>query len=151
MNIIESKNPETIDITIRLTDSAVKLMDIGAEIQGFLLDKSPSRAAWFRHLIDHSLAQYEPGERVTAADLRDNWPPAFFRQPLPHKVTIRITEYHRVLIRQHECFIQSLDWRREIYRNEACLQVIDQYGPFVNLALQIALERKQNAPSGASE
>ncbi len=151
MNINERPDNTVLDITIRLTDHALSLMDEGASLQAALEGKSPSRAAWFRHLIDSSLATTTPSTRLTPDEFRDNYPPAFFSAPVPNKAPIRITEHHRILLRQHECFIQSLDWTREIYRNEACLHVIDAYGPFVNLALTISLNRrnKKTPHSGA--
>lgn len=124
-------------ITLRLTDAALDMMDKGAQLQATINKKAPSRAAWFRELLDFTFSGTSLENTMSADMLATLWPPAWFEQPTPHKVTMKIEERHRILLRQFECYVQSLDWIRDMQRNEAALLLMAAHGPVFNRSLEV--------------
>lgn len=120
-------------ITLRMTDAVLSIVDEGVDLQASIRGKAPSRAAWFREMIDFTFKA--PLEDLMSVDrLPPAWPPEWL-QP-PHKVTMKIEDNQRILLRQFECHVQSLDWSRETFRNEAALLLIETHGQSFNRSLE---------------
>lgn len=128
-------------ITLRLSDASLAIMDAGVLLLASVLGQSPSRAAWFRTLIDSTFDRSPPNTLINAYDLRQTWDEVWLQAPLPHKVTMKIEEPQRVLLRQWECHVQSLDWTRKLYRNETCLILIESEGPTFNKSLSLSQKK----------
>lgn len=122
-------------ITLRLHDAALSILDAGAEAQSACTGRSPSRASWIRLLLDTVFQGIKPSDLISPLDLRERWTQEWLSQPTDHKVTCKLTEDHRILLRQWECAVQSLDWTRELYRNETVLILICGQGPILNSML----------------
>ncbi|EPF1380151.1 hypothetical protein ACSQRM_000395, partial [Pseudomonas aeruginosa] len=123
-------------ITLRLNAEAINVMDAGAETQAHITGRAASRASWFRSLLDCAFAGTPPSELISALDLRQRWTDEWIGQPTDHKVTLKLTEDQRVLLRQWEFAVQSQDWTRELYRNESSLILICSQGPIFNASLR---------------
>ncbi|MDH4602444.1 hypothetical protein [Pseudomonas syringae] len=123
-------------ICVRLNNEALSLMTEGAEFLASVEGKSPSRAAWTRELMNH-VFKAPLHELMDARALSDTWHEEWFSQATPHNVTIKVSHEHRVMLRRFECFTQSLDWTRELYRNEAVLLLIVAHGPAYNRSLEV--------------
>lgn len=134
--------------TLRLNDECFKIMEAGSERMAALQASSPSRAAWFRGLIDFAFHGTLIEHTMTASLLADRWPQTWIDQPKPHNVTVLLKEQQRILLRQFECYVQSLDWTREIYRNEAAQILMAAHGPVFNRAMEV--EQRQKERKGTS-
>lgn len=123
-------------ICVRLNNVTLTIMIKGSELLASVDGRQPSRAAWIRKLIDHVLAaRFE--DLIDFQSLSGIWHDDWFSQPTPHNVTIKVSQAQRVQLRRFECFAQSLDWNRDLYRNEAVLLLIAAHGPAFNRSLEI--------------
>lgn len=131
-------------ITLQLNQVCIGIMDAGAARAVAGSEKLPNRSAWFRALIEHvfgsmpladvaaGLCAGRVGAGVSAEVLARDWPQSWFEQPTPHHVTMKLDDCHRLLLRQFECHVQSLDWLRDMYRNEVAQLLIAVHGPAFN-------------------
>lgn len=127
------------DIALKLPDIQFTHMTKGAVLFGEISERSPSKAAWFRGLIEFTFAQSPPSCLMTSEEFANQWGDDWFTEvaKLPdHKITVRIEEHHRILLRQWECYLQSLNWTRKIFRHEAILVLIEAFGESYNRILK---------------
>ena len=123
------------DINLNISARAASLVEEGARTLSGVTGRTPSKAAWFRALVV-SLTNAQPQSLITATDLNDTFPPAnSIDQTDQTRMTVRIEESQRVWLRQWECYVQSLDWSRELYRNETVTILIEMQGTSFNLML----------------
>lgn len=120
--------------TIRLNDTALQIVDQGAGVLAASQHSMVSRSAWIRYLLDQTLARRTFDALVTTESLKEVLA-LVTEHPPCHKLTIKLEERHRVILRQFECYAQSLDWHAEVYRNEALLLLICIHGKPTNLAI----------------
>lgn len=131
-------------ITLQLNEICIGIMDAGAARIVGASGKMPNRSAWFRALIEHvfgsvpladaasGLCTGQVSAAMSAEVLARDWPQSWFEQPTPHHVTMKLDDCHRLLLRQFECHVQSLDWLRDMYRNEVAQLLIAVHGPVFN-------------------
>ena len=131
-----------VDITLRLNDAAYDLVQAGDEKLEILNGTTKNRAAWFRMLIDFSLSTTPMPEILSATTLHKYHYEKWFDLPTPHRATFQIEEEHRIQIRQFECYAQGLNWSHLLQRNEACLVLICESGPWLNRHLDVQIHRK---------
>ncbi|CAM5368534.1 hypothetical protein SSTU70S_05720 [Stutzerimonas stutzeri] len=125
-------------ITVQLNQTCSEIVEEGAA-------HGLNRSAWVRALIEYVFGRAEDGnaaygreplsavqEAMDAEAFAHGWPASWFKQPTPHKATMKLDVHHRVLLRQFECYVQSLDWLREFGRNDAVLLLIAAHGPVFN-------------------
>lgn len=127
-----------IDLTLRWTTEALALVDDGATELAMLQERSPSRAAWLRSFLD-SIFPHSSLEEILCSDrFHEQYPEERLEADTPHKVTVRIQLKHRVWLRQFECYVQSLDWVREIDRNKSTLILLAEHAALFNAKLRRA-------------
>lgn len=129
------------DIALKLTAQSVNHLKEGASLLSQLNGKAVSKAAWFRLLLSN-LGETPPSRLITAEALREAWPAAK-EMTDGSWVTVRIEEAQRVWLRQWECFVQSLDWTRELYRNETASLLVEMQGPALNSMLNLQIEAQK--------
>lgn len=124
-----------IDMTVDLNAEALEVLDQGAATLAGKLGNKPNRAAWIRGLIDF-VAVSDLAATMSASLLAERWPAQWFQAKPVLKVTVRIEERQRMWLRQFECYVQSLDWTREIYRRDAVELLIAAHGPAFNKSMR---------------
>ena len=129
------------DIALKLSALSVNHLNEGATLLSQLNGKAASKAAWFRLLLSN-LGETPPSRLITAEVLREGWP-ADTEIAVGSWVTVRIEEAQRVWLRQWECFVQSLDWTRELYRNETASLLVEMQGPALNSMLNLQIEAQK--------
>jgi hypothetical protein len=129
--------------TLRLTPSAAEIADTGAALLAEVTDKAVSRAAWVRKLIEHTFENYTVEHTATPDQLKELWADLTPSPDSQRKVTIKLEERQRVLLRQFECHVQSFDWSIEFTRNEAVLLLLVLHGPLFNKLLVNQLRHLQ--------
>lgn len=122
-------------VTLRLNTATQEIIDAGAKLLADMEATVPNRSAWLRNLFAF-LGDSDFEELMTAQLLQERWPASWFETETPHKLTVKLLEVHRIWLRQFECYAQSLDWSRELMRNEAALLVISAHGPVFNRTLE---------------
>lgn len=127
-----------VDLTLRLTSEALTLVDDGAAELSVLHERSPSRAAWLRSFLDSIFPHSSLVEILSADRFYEQYPEERLEVATPHKVTVRIQLQHRMWLRQFECYVQSLDWAREIDRNRATLILLAEHAALFNAKLRWA-------------
>ncbi|ENA26979.1 hypothetical protein HMPREF1487_09458 [Pseudomonas sp. HPB0071] len=132
------------NFTFRLNQDCLDIVEQGASLLARVNKNAPSRAAWLRDLIDQTFQQTPLSETMDEVLLAEKWNDSWISIPTPHKVTVRLEERHRILLRQFECYVQSLDWMRELYRNETTQIFIASHGPVFNRLLLLKINRQDD-------
>lgn len=119
-------------ITIRLTRNASECMTAGAQLIADKSGKAISKAAWFRLLIDKILIEecVIPGASVIDLDVA-TWSDALFTGAT-EATPVKISDAQKIALRKLEFRLQSIDWQKDIFRNEACLILIEKFGHALN-------------------
>lgn len=129
---------EHFDLTLRLTTAALALVDEGAMLLAALEARSPSRAAWIRAFLDALFTSCSLDELMAAERFYERYPEELLEGETPHRITVRILSQHRIWLRQFECYVQSLDWTREIDRNKVTLILLAEHAALYNAKLRRA-------------
>lgn len=129
-----------VDLTLRLTTEALALVDEGAKELGVLQGRSPSRAAWLRSFLDSTFPHSSLEEILSADRFCEQYPEERLEAETPHRVTVRIEMQHRIWLRQFECYVQSLDWAREVDRNMATLILLAEHAALFNAKMRRAIK-----------
>lgn len=122
-------------ITIRFNSSSFAIMEEGAHALSRRNGLAPSRAAWFRFLLDECFQHVAPSKLIAAEDLATTWTDDWLIEEPIQKVVLRILTEQRIYLRQWECYVQSLDWTRILERNETVQILVAAQGPIVNRLL----------------
>lgn len=118
---------EGVTICLRLTPAALERAEHGSMLLAQRTGHSPSRAAWLRLLIDHSLKGKAIKQSCNKENLHKHWPQVQVNAAEMTRQTVRLEDHQRILLRKFECHVQALDWTLEIGRNEAALLLIELY------------------------
>lgn len=128
-------------ITIRFNPSALSILEEGTHALSRRNGLAPSRASWFRYLLDECFQHVAPSMLISAEDLATTWTDDWLQEGPVQKVVLRISTEQRIYLRQWECHVQSLDWTRILERNETVQILVAAQGPIVNRLLGMGGQR----------
>ena len=132
----------TSTISLRLSDHSVATIDAGAKDLGALYGHSPSRAAWMRQFLystfnGNDMAAVLPSDRYYM-----QYPTERLEQATHRTITVLLGMQHRIWLRQFECYVQALDWQREVSRNVAIYILIEEHAAVFNALIKRSIKEK---------